>query len=153
MARAFFKKSVPRTLAYLASGAAVKFNSIDNITGYFATDSDFIANGLRDLASRGVAGVKEILEAEYADFQKKRVNSTPPKQPWREEISSTQVPDTLTPKDSPKPAAPVVTKQQSTPEDTEIELSISPAQEEPVEKPKPRPAINLKRPRIAKNKV
>lgn len=93
----YFAKSVPATPIYLSTGQKVNFPTVDGITGYYRTENEFLIAEFKSCIAGHRGGLRVIDAREYAEFEKKTQNSTPLRQPWREEFKGRAVaPDTIT---------------------------------------------------------
>lgn len=111
----FFKKSIPETPVVLSNNLALRFSTLDRITGYFASDDGFIQGELVKYITQMRYGLSEISAAEYtSEFLDKKKASpvVTSRKPWREEIAPNRiVMDTSSPRATPgqsAPTAPVV---------------------------------------------
>lgn len=140
--RKCYKKSVPATPLWLSNGSKLQFNSWNRVTGYYATDNDWMQGELQKFIDTKRCGVAEITEAEYeADYVKKKDNPPPPRP--LTEIRAPSPPDTVTPR-SPSPITPSADAAATEP------VAI------PMEAPEPSanpPIINQARPRIGRPPV
>lgn len=90
----FFKKSVPDTPIRLASGRSVKFSTLDNVTGYFATENEQVQNELVGFITQMRYGLSEIGYEEYQQqFVELKKNSPAGilRKPWREEVAPNRI--------------------------------------------------------------
>lgn len=109
----YFKNSTPSQKVWL-SGLNVwgQFQRVNDATGILVTTKESVAAELRKAQAKGISGVTEITQAEWADLESKK-NSLPSPKPWREEFAprrkqsdtggSVQQPP---PKPQPAPVAP-----------------------------------------------
>ena len=87
MAWKYYRKLSPDTKPVLSNGASVKFTTLDNVVGYFATDNEYLHSEFERFNQEQKYGVVEIPQAEYeADYVQKKSGSEPLRKPWREEI-------------------------------------------------------------------
>lgn len=83
----FYRKLSPETKPVLANKATVAFKTNDHITGYFATDNEYVQAEFVRFATLQRYGITEISEEEYkADYVEKKNYSEPLRKNWREEI-------------------------------------------------------------------
>lgn len=88
MAWKCFKKLSPTNSPVLANGSTVKFDTLDHVIGYFATENPYVQGELTRLIGEGRYGMTEIPESEFHSeyVDKKKAGQQPSRPPWREEI-------------------------------------------------------------------
>ena len=94
----YFKKDVPLNPIILFSGDPLKFPTIDNRTGFFATEDRQTLDDLDQCISNHRYGITEIQQAEYDEWNKKKAALPESFRPstWnRDEIAMPRAPDTL----------------------------------------------------------
>ena len=85
--RVYFRKSVPRTPVYLASGTPVTFETVDNVNGFRGFENPKVIEELRRAIRAERGGLTEITAAEYEEqFVKKKASAKPISPSWREEF-------------------------------------------------------------------
>jgi hypothetical protein len=88
----YYKKLVPRTQPRLSNGAVLNFKTLDGLVGYFASDNEYVHTELEKCMTEGRYEISEISADEFkAQYLEKKSNSTPLKEPWREEIGAGSV--------------------------------------------------------------
>ncbi len=106
-----YKKAGPRTAILLPNGDAVKFDTVDGLTGYYATDDASRIAVFDRCIAEGRGGLTAIDQAEFETFSKKKQQSPPyVERLERESITASTIPDTarFTPRVVPEPTAVAV---------------------------------------------
>lgn len=86
MAIRFFRKLIPSNPVPTRFGD-IKFDTLDGHVGFFATDSDDIAQDFVAHMHAQRCGISEVSDVEFhRDYTEKKTNSTPSTESWREEI-------------------------------------------------------------------
>lgn len=89
MGHKFYKKLSPATSPALANGMSVRFNTLDDVVGYYATAEAYIQAQFQLFAQEQRYGITEIDYAEFdRDYLQKKNLSTRPARPYREEFGS-----------------------------------------------------------------
>ena len=85
----YFKKLEPNTKVILANNVSIQFSTIDGLTGYFATQEEYVQTEFARFIREGRYGIVEISEkAHIEEYPKKKVTAPPLKPAYREEIGS-----------------------------------------------------------------
>jgi len=89
MATKFFKKFEPGLGVNVGGTAVVKFKTLDDLIGYYATDNEGQQIVLRQHIEAGRYGLSEITWDEFdREYVKKKTTTPRLNKPWREEISN-----------------------------------------------------------------
>jgi hypothetical protein len=85
----FYSKLTPKTALYVFDGRmSVKFDTIDGLIGFFATDDEKLQAEFALAMRQNRGGVSEIDEATFhAQFVEPKKNGLTAVEPWREELS------------------------------------------------------------------
>lgn len=87
MAMKFYKKLVPKTPVILANGSKINFMTLNLVTGYYATENEWVQNQMRSFIERQQYGITEITEGEFHEhYVQKKTTSPQLKKLWRDEV-------------------------------------------------------------------
>jgi hypothetical protein len=86
----FFKKFQPETAVVLTNGTSIKFTTLDDLIGWFATDSEYVQNEFELCMRQNRYAITEVAWPEFEEEYVKKKGSMTSK-PWsREELSGTR---------------------------------------------------------------
>jgi len=88
MAVKFYKKLSPETEVVVLGKFKLKFDTLDHVVGYYATDKPEVWAEFEKFMREQRYCISEISESEFHEnFVKKKATSSPLRPDWREEIS------------------------------------------------------------------
>lgn len=101
MALKFYKKEAPGNKPVLANGIAITFTTLDGVTGYFATQNEYIHQEFERFMRHQEYGITEIAAEEFTrDYVEKKNLPRNSGKPWREEITASGL------QNNPSPVVP-----------------------------------------------
>ena len=84
----YYKQDKPDTPLYLSNGQHLVFPTTDGITGYLATNDNFLVGEINTAINKCMGGVAVCTKDEYKEYLKKKSSGRTPQKKWREEIKA-----------------------------------------------------------------